>query len=90
MNSVEKKEIRGLSIKTIWWLVATTAVVVFTILGTYFSILERLTKIEISNTANERYNDLKTQTLDVRMSALELEVRELKDKFETFRIQHSK
>lgn len=80
MDTIEKKEIRGLNLKTLYWIVASSAAMIFTVLFTYFSILGRLNAIEIQKTENDKYNDLRIRTLDLKVSALEVQLDKIESK----------
>lgn len=78
MTPMEQKEIRGLNIKSLYWIAASAAVICSTVLGTYFSLLGRLAAIEIQKVEQSKYDDLRIRTLDLKVQALEIEVKDLR------------
>lgn len=78
MDSLEKKEIRGLNMKSIYWIVATSLVICSTIMGTYFSIMKRFEINDATRSQQDRYDDLRIRTLDLNVQSLEIEVKELR------------
>jgi len=82
MDAIEQKEIRGLSLKSMYWLLGTTAMIIFTVLFTYFSILNKLATMEVQKVENEKYNDLRIRTLDLKVSTIEVQIQKLEDKLD--------
>jgi len=78
MSAIETKELRGISAKTVVWLVMTTATIVATIIGTYNKLSIQISEIVITNQANIKVYDLRIEALERRLDALDLQINQLK------------
>lgn len=83
MTSIEQKEIRGLSVKTLLTIIVCTVTMVSTTLGTYFSIQSSIREIRLEKQGDDKYLDLRLRTIEIRQSALELQLKELQTREES-------
>lgn len=82
MDQLEQKEIRGLNLRSLYWLLASSAGIIFTVLFTYFSIVQRLSTMEIKSLEQDKYDELRLRTIDLKVSAMEVQIKELNDKYD--------
>lgn len=80
MNSLETKEIRGLSVRNIITIIACTVTIVSTVLGSWFNLKGEMTAIQKDRASDEKYNDLRLRTMELKISTLELDLRDLQNR----------
>ena len=91
MEPIENREVRGFNVKNIVTLVACTASIVATTIGSYQSLKAQISDVQTStdsqikmnkqeNASDWKYNDLKMKTIELSIATLELQIKELKDK----------
>lgn len=68
MEQIEDKEIRGITIKQLLWLIGTLSGILITVILTYASINNKL-----NNLINDRdVKDLQIKTINVELQAVEI------------------
>lgn len=80
MAAIETKELRGVSLKTLYALMTTTAIICISIYSSYSSIVTKINEIVLTNQSNERLYDLRLKVLEQKITAIEIQLRDLKDK----------
>lgn len=85
MNPIETKELRGLSLKSVYWIVGTTIISCAFFLGIYYSLKADMSKVinnqekaEAKREESVKYDDLRYRTLEIRVGFLEEEQRKRK------------
>lgn len=79
MTPLEAKEIRGLSIKSIFWLVSCTVTIMLSILTSYFSLKAQIREVQVSKDSDSRYNDLRMKVLEQKVDVLDIQLKEIKE-----------
>lgn len=88
--TIEEKELKGVTIKNLYWLLGSIGSIIFTVLITYFSIISRIEKIEILKTETEKYNDLRISILESKINSFDAQFKGISDKYETIIIELKK
>lgn len=77
MDALETKEIRGLSIKALGWLLGSTIMIVSSVMTSYFLIkgdINRVdTKVETvrsEKVSDDKYNDLRMKVIEAQVNTL--------------------
>lgn len=76
MNPIETREIRGINARTMWWAVTIVVAVCFS----YFSLKGAISGIQKDSYNDRKYDDLRMRTMELRISALELDIKDLRNK----------
>lgn len=79
-SNIETKEIRGLSIRNLLAIVGATATIITTVLIQTNSLNNRIYRLELHNVDNEKYDALQLRTIDVRLTTMEVEIKELRER----------
>jgi flagellar capping protein FliD len=89
MTPIEEKEIKGVNAKNVWWLIASTAVIVATVITTVNSVntgindLKTDIKLMQKDRENDRkYYDLKMDELQKQVNTMEGKQSNLNDRVE--------
>lgn len=80
MAAIETKELRGVSLKTLYALIVTTAIICTSIYGSYASIITKINEIVLTNQSNDKLYDLRLKALEQKITAIEIQLRELSNK----------
>ncbi len=78
VNNIETKEIRGLSLKGLFWLIGATVTILMSVLTTYFSVISRLDAMQLQKVADDKYNAYKLLLIENELKSFKLEFNELK------------
>ncbi len=81
---IESKEIRGLSLKTLIWLLGCTASIILFMWRTTSglqddirAVAERVKEMEITKQQQEKYEDLRLRTMELQVSSISVQLKEL-------------
>jgi hypothetical protein len=87
MNPLETKEIRGLSIKALGWLLGSTIMIVSSVMTSYFLIKNDIVKVDnkVETVRNEKVSDDKYN--DLRLKVIEAQVNTLGGQVDVLRTQ---
>lgn len=77
MNPLETKEIRGLSIKALGWLLGSTIMIVSSVMTSYFLIKNDIVKVDnkvetvrTEKVSDDKYNDLRLKVIEAQVNTL--------------------
>lgn len=77
MDALETKEIRGLSLKALGWLIASTATILSFVISSYFLIVNKIEKVDnkietdrTQKVSDDKYNDLRMKVLEAQVNTL--------------------
>lgn len=77
MDALETKEIRGLSIKALSWLLGSTIMIVSSVMASYFLIKNDIVKVDTKvetlrneKNSDDRYNDLRMKVIEAQVNTL--------------------
>lgn len=86
MNPIETKEIRGLSLKALAWLISSTVTIVGFVITSYFLLknnIERvdskIDQVKTEKVSDDRYNDLRLRVLEANVEAVKIQVDNLRN-----------
>jgi hypothetical protein len=82
VDAIETKEIRGMSLRTLATLIVCTISICTTVMGSYFSLNSDIKDLKVQKDQDEKYNDLRLRTLEIRVSATEVQYKELSTRYE--------
>lgn len=85
IEPIENKEIRGLSIRNMLTIIACTIGSTLTTLTTYYNLKSDITDVRVSKDSDARLNDLKMRVMDQRIDAMEIQIKDLSNKFDAKR-----
>ena len=80
MAAIETKELRGVSLKTMYALITTTAIICISIYSSYASIIGKINEIVLTNQSNDKLYDLRLKALEQKITAIEIQLRDLSNK----------
>lgn len=90
MNPIETREFRGITIRGMWWLISSTALIVAAVMLQYFKILSEIQKvrdqratdfellIEKKN-SNERISEYRLQAIERQLGAFSVQIENLRN-----------
>lgn len=77
MDALETKEIRGLSIKALGWLLSSTILIVGSVMSSYFLIKNDIVKVDnkvetvrSEKVSDDKYNDLRLKVIEAQVNTL--------------------
>ena len=77
MAAIETKELRGVSLKTLYAIIVTTIIICTSIYGSYISIITKINEIVLTNQSNDKLYDLRLKALEQKITAIEIQLRDL-------------
>lgn len=77
MTPIEQKQIRGVTMKTLWAIITSTTVIVGTVLTGSNNIRNEILLIKKDQETAGKINELKIREIEARMSAIEADNKEL-------------
>lgn len=80
MAGIETKELRGVSLKTLYALICTTIIICISIYSSYASIITKINEIVLTNQSNDKLYDLRLKALEQKITAIEIQLRDLMNK----------
>lgn len=80
MAAIETKELRGVSLKTMYTLVVTTMIICISIYSSYSSIIAKINEIVLTNQSNDKLYDLRLKALEQKITAIEIQLKDLMNK----------
>lgn len=80
MTTIESKELRGVSMKTIYAVIATTIIICTSIYGSYASIMTKINEIVLTNQSNDKLYDLRLKILEQKITAIDIQLRDLSNR----------
>lgn len=80
MENIERKEIRGLSAKSLFWLISCTVSIVFSIFTMYFNLAAQIDKINLLKDGDNRYNELRLKNMEQKIDINAMAIKDLQDK----------
>jgi hypothetical protein len=78
MTAIEHKEIKGVTLKNLYFTIIGTATIVASVLTTYFGLKGELTSFQADNNTTKQITELRLKTLETQVSLLQTEVENLK------------
>lgn len=78
-ENIEDKEIRGINFKLVRAFTIGTISVVLSIAYSYFNLRNSITKMQTEQVGDGRYNDLKMKTIEMNLSAIQLQIDNLRE-----------
>lgn len=79
MTPLETKELRGVSVKLLAWLVGSTATIVVSVMTSYFTLSSKIDTLQRDKAADERFNDLKIQTIQTQVQGIQVQIENLRN-----------
>lgn len=86
MDAIETKEIRGLSIKALAWLISSTITIVGFVITSYFLLKNNIERVDIKidnvkteKVSDDRYNDLRMRVMEANLKTLEQTIDNLRN-----------
>jgi hypothetical protein len=76
---MEEKEIKGLTIRSIIWLVGCTASILITIFTVYFNLKIAIGNLELIKNGDDKYNELRYKDLDNKIEVNSILIRHIQD-----------
>lgn len=76
-DSIETKELRGVSLRTMYTVIIATAVIVISVVGTYSSLKEQINSIAKDKESETKLNNLRMLQLEQRQTQMEMTLKEL-------------
>jgi peptidoglycan hydrolase CwlO-like protein len=83
VNPIESKELRGISIKALAWLLGSTITIVISVMTSYFTLSSKIDTLQRDKAADERYNDLKLQTMQVQIQGIEARIENMSNEIKS-------
>jgi hypothetical protein len=80
---MEEKEIKGLTIRSIIWLVGCTASILITIFTVYFNLKIAIGNLELIKNGDDKYNELRYKDLDNKIEVNSILIRHIQDDMES-------
>lgn len=77
MESIESRELKGVSIKTLWAIIVATATIILSVMGSYTALKGEITDLKYQNTGDAKYNDLRMKQLEQRAEINAMNIKEL-------------
>lgn len=94
MQPIETKEIKGLSAKTLGWLISSTIILVVAVYGNYSllkaeisTIENRINTVQQQKTADDRLVELKITILETNLKQVQVQIDNLRNEVNTNRRQ---
>lgn len=86
---IEKRELRGISLKTIYAVILATVTIVVAVMGSYSSLKgqmndtqNQIQSIQNAKDADVKYNDLRMRQLEQSQNAIQLQLKELSQRID--------
>ena len=80
--SIENKEIRGITPKTVYLTIVSTASIILSIATIYFALKADIQRISDDTNTTNRINEIRIKLLEERISTQELEIKQINDRLE--------
>lgn len=80
MSAIETKELKGVSLKTLYAIIFTTIIICTSIYGSYASIITKINEIVLVNQSNDKLYDLRLKVLEQKISAIDIQLRDLSNR----------
>lgn len=77
MTAIENYEIKGISAKTLVFIITCTGSLMLAILGTFYSLKGEIRDIQTSKDSDTRYNDLRMKVLEQKVELNTITLREV-------------
>lgn len=84
VTQIETKELRGVSLRTLYAIIVATATIVLTVFGSYSSLKGQIKEMQSQKDSDSRYNDLRMKILEQRLDANDIQLKELSKKYDEF------
>lgn len=79
MTAIEHRELKGITLKTMWSIIIGTAVTVSTVMGTYFKQNSDIAELRNHQETTERVNEIRLKLLETQVSMLQTQVSTIKN-----------
>lgn len=79
MTPIETKELKGVSLKLLVWLIASTVTIVASVTTSYITLSNKIDSLQRDKAADDRYNDLRLQTMSVQIQSIQAQVDNIKN-----------
>jgi hypothetical protein len=89
MTIVESKEIRGITLKLIVFIISQTIVITGAVVGTYYKVRSEIRLNRQTQTDYEKFNDLKIQTLQTEQSIERNELSGMNQQLNSLQIRYA-
>lgn len=73
-ENIEEKEIRGINFKLIRALVVSVVAVVGSVLFSYYNLRLSIKELQLEKVGDSKYTDLKIKTIEMNMSAMQIQI----------------
>jgi len=80
MTAIENQAIKGITIGNVKSMVVSTAIICSVVIGTYYKLISKVDSIAQTSEANNRMIDLRLNFLEQKISALEIQINQIKSK----------
>jgi hypothetical protein len=80
MTAIENQAIKGITIGNVKSMVVSTAIICSVVIGTYYKLISKVDSIAHTSEANNRMIDLRLNFLEQKISALEIQINQIKSK----------
>ena len=77
MEPIENKELKGVSIKTLWALIVATATIILFVMGSYTALKGEISDLKYQKDGDIKYNDLRMKQLEQRAEINAMNIKEL-------------
>jgi TolA-binding protein len=78
MNPIESKEIRGISLKGLFWLLGCTASIIVSSLTSYNRLNSKIDELKIQKGADDRVYQQQIRVMETQISALQVTIESLR------------
>lgn len=75
---IENTIIKGLSLRSLFWLLSCTVTIMLSIFTVYFNLKEQIRELQIQGESQARYNELRIKDVDNKADVNAIEIREIK------------
>lgn len=76
-EAFETKEVRGISLKFLYTIIAATVLIVSSVVLSYSKLAAQIAKQESQSMNDGKYNDLRMRQLEINVQALEVQIAEI-------------
>lgn len=80
MTAIENQTIKGITIGNVKSMIVSTAIICSVVIGTYYKLISKVENIAQLSEANNRMIDLRLNFLEQKISALEIQINQIKQK----------
>lgn len=78
---IESKELRGISLKTLYALITATALIILTVYGSYSALKSEIQDIKTQKEGDSKYNDLRMRVLEQKVDMNTMSIKNIEERF---------